>query len=111
MGRFKENKERTLTQTEFTRRMGGSIGISYKKADAILSVVINQLVECMMDGLCVKLNEFGTFGAFKQKGRIIYGGIANDRCECKDRFAVKFRPSKKLNAIVNRGISRSSTFV
>ena len=111
MGKFKDNKERTLTQTEFTRRLSGAIGTSYEKADAILSVVLDEIANCMMDGLCVKLNNFGTFGAFKQKGRIICSGVVDGKYESKDRFAVKFRSSKKLNAIVNHGINRSSVLV
>lgn len=109
--KFNENRDRTILQKDFSRRLAGSTGLSIKTSEMIVQAVLSELKSCMMDGLCVKFMNFGTFGAFKQKGRIVYGGIANDRCECKDRFAVKFRPSKKLNAIVNRGISRSSTFV
>lgn len=110
MGRFTENKERTLSQSMFSRRLSGSMGVTYEEAEKIVSEVKCELIKCMLDGLCVKWRGFGTFGAFKQKGRIIEHNIlTGKRCESKDHYVVKFRASECLNRLVNRVFYRNVT--
>ena len=110
MGKYTENKERTLTQAMFTRRLSGSIGVTYDEAEKIVLEVKKELIKCMLDGLCVKWRGFGTFGAIKHKGRIIESNIfTGKRSESKDHYVVKFRASECLNRLVNRVLDRSFT--
>lgn len=111
MGKFTENKERTLTQAMFTRRLSGSMGITYDEAERIVSEVKRELIKCMLDGLCVKWRGFGTFGAIKHKGRIMQNNIfTGGKSESKDHYVVKFRASDNLNRLLNQVINRSFTF-
>ena len=108
MGKFTENKERTLTQAMFTRRLSGSMGITYNEAERIVSEVKCELVKCMLDGLCVKWRGFGTFGSFKHKGRIIRNNIfTGKRSESKDHYVMKFRASDNLNRLIRQVLDRS----
>lgn len=108
MGKFTENKERTLTQAMFTRRLSGSIGVTYDEAEKIVLEVKKELIKCMLDGLCVKWRGFGTFGAIKHKGRIIESNIfTGKRSESKEHYVVNFRASECLNRLVNRVLDRS----
>lgn len=108
MGKFKENKERTLTQDEFIRRLSDSMGISYKQAKENVLNVKTELVTCMLDGLCVKWRGFGTLGAFEQKGRtLLYNIFTKKKTETEDKFIVKFRASKRLNNLVNHVMKES----
>ena len=108
MGKFTENKERTLTQAMFTRRLIGSMGITYDEAERIVSEVKRELVKCMLDGLCVKWRGFGTFGTFKHKGRIMQNNIfIGGKSESKDHYVMKFRASDNLNRLVNQVFNRS----
>lgn len=111
MGKFTENKERTLTQAMFTRRLSGSMGITYDEAERIVSEVKRELIKCMLDGLCVKWRGFGTFGSFKHKGRIIRNNIfTGKRSESKDHYVVKFRASENLNKLVSSVIDGNFIF-
>lgn len=108
MGKFTENKERTLTQAMFTRRLSGSMGITYDEAERIVSEVKRELIKCMLDGLCVKWRGFGTFGTFKHKGRIMQNNIfTGGKSEGKDHYVMKFRASDNLNRLVSQVFNRS----
>lgn len=107
MGKFTENKERTLTQAMFTRRLSGSIGVTYDEAEKIVLEVKKELIKCMLDGLCVKWRGFGTFGSFKHKGRIIRNNIfTGKRSESKDHYVMKFRASDNLNRLISQVLDR-----
>lgn len=107
MGKFTENKERTLTQAMFIRRLSGSMGITYDEAEKIVSEVKRELIKCMLDGLCVKWRGFGTFGSFKHKGRIIRNNIfTGKRSESKDHYVMKFRASDNLNRLISQVLDR-----
>lgn len=107
MGKFTENKERTLTQAMFTRRLSGSIGVTYDEAEKIVLEVKKELIKCMLDGLCVKWSGFGTFGSFKHKGRIIRNNIfTGKRSESKDHYVMKFRASDNLNRLISQVLDR-----
>lgn len=102
MGKFTENRERTLTQDEFIRRLSGSTGLTYEQAQENVLNIKMELTSCMLDGLCVKWRGFGTFGVFKQKGRVIKHSIfTREKQKTADQFVVKFRAGKRLNKLVN----------
>ena len=111
MGKFTENKERTLTQAMFIRRLSGSMGITYDEAEKIVLEIKCELIKCMLDGLCVKWRGFGTFGTFKHKGRIMQNNIfTGGKSESTDHYVVKFRASDNLNRLLNQVINRSFIF-
>ena len=108
MGKYTENKERTLTQVMFTRRLSGSMGVTYDEAERIVSEVKRELIKCMLDGLCVKWRGFGTFGAIKRKGRIMQNNIfTGGKSESKDHYVMKFRASDNLNRLISQVLDRS----
>lgn len=104
--KFNENRDRTILQKDFSRRLAGSTGMSIKTSEMIVQAVLSELKSCMMDGLCVKFMNFGTFGVYKLKGRINPNNpIAHDnKSTSKDSVIVKFKPSKRLNLSVGKNL-------
>lgn len=102
--RFAENRDRTLTQSAFIRRIARSNNIQIKDADDMVKVVIDELLACLREGLCVKLQGLGTVGTYTRKGRVLeHNAITGGRCESQDKTVVKLVPSQKLNASL-RGV-------
>lgn len=102
--KFAENRARTLTQSAFIRRIARSNNIQIKDADDMLKVVIDELLTCLREGLCVKLQGLGTVGTYTRKGRVLeHNAIVGGRCESQDKTVVKLVPSQKLNASL-RGV-------
>lgn len=102
--RFAENRDRTLTQNAFIRRIAKSNGLQIKDADVAVKMVINELLVCLKEGLCVKLQGLGTVGTYTRKGRVLeHNAIVGGRCESQDKTVVKLVPSQKLNASL-RGV-------
>ena len=102
--KFAENRGRTLTQSAFIRRLAGSNNLQIKDADDMLKVVIDELLVCLKEGLCVKLQGLGTIGTYTRKGRgLEHNAIVGGRCESQDKTVVKLVPSQKLNASL-RGV-------
>lgn len=97
--KFAENRDRTLTQNAFIRRIARSNNIQIKDADDMVKVVIDELLTCLREGLCVKLQGLGTVGTYTRKGRVLENNaITGGRCESHDKTVVKLVPSQKLNA-------------
>ena len=95
--KFAENRARTLTQSAFIRRIARSNNLQIKDADDMVKVVIDELLACLREGLCVKLQGFGTIGTYTRKGRVLeHNAIVGGRCE-------SLVPSQKLNASL-RGV-------
>lgn len=102
--KFAENRGRTLTQSAFIRRIARSNNIQIKDADDMVKVVIDELLACLREGLCVKLQGLGTIGTYTRKGRVLeHNAITGRRCESQDKTVVKLVPSQKLNASL-RGV-------
>lgn len=102
--KFAENRDRTLTQNAFIRRIARSNNLQIKDADDMLKVVIDELLACLREGLCVKLQGLGTVGTYTRKGRVLeHNAIVGGRCESQDKTVVKLVPSQKLNASL-RGV-------
>lgn len=102
--RFAENRDRTLTQNAFIRRIAKSNGLQIKDADVAVKMVIDELLACLKEGLCVKLQGLGTIGTYTRKGRVLeHNAITGGRCESHDKTVVKLVPSQKLNASL-RGV-------
>ena len=100
--KFAENRGRTLTQSAFIRRIARSNKI--KDADDMVKVVIDELLACLREGLCVKLQGLGTIGTYTRKGRVLeHNAIVGGKCESQDKAVVKLVPSQKLNASL-RGV-------
>lgn len=101
--KFAENRDRTLTQNAFIRRIARSNNLQIKDADDMLKVVIDELLACLREGLCVKLQGLGTIGTYTRKGRVLeHNAITGSRCESHDKTVVKLVPSQKLNASLRR---------
>ena len=101
--KFAENRDRTLTQNAFIRRIARSNNLQIKDADDMLKVVIDELLACLREGLCVKLQGLGTIGTYTRKGRVLeHNAITGGRCESQDKTVVKLVPSQKLNASLRR---------
>ena len=101
--KFAENRGRTLTQNAFIRRIARSNNIQIKDADDMVKVVIDELLACLREGLCVKLQGLGTIGTYTRKGRVLeHNAITGGRCESHDKTVVKLVPSQKLNASLRR---------
>jgi len=101
--KFAENRDRTLTQNAFIRRIARSNNLQIKDADDMLKVVIDELLACLREGLCVKLQGLGTVGTYTRKGRVLeHNAITGGRCESQDKTVVKLVPSQKLNASLRR---------
>lgn len=101
--KFAENRDRTLTQNAFIRRIARSNNLQIKDADDMLKVVIDELLACLREGLCVKLQGLGTIGTYTRKGRVLeHNAIVGGRCESQDKTVVKLVPSQKLNASLRR---------
>ena len=97
--KFAENRGRTLTQSAFIRRIAKSNGLQIKDADVAVKMVIDELLACLKEGLCVKLQGLGTIGTYIRKGRILeHNAITGGRCKSQDKIVVKLVPSQKLNA-------------
>lgn len=97
--KFAENRARTLTQSAFIRRIARSNNLQIKDADDMLKVVIDELLTCLREGLCVKLQGLGTIGTYTRKGRVLeHNVITGGRCESQDKTVVKLVSSQKLNA-------------
>lgn len=102
--KFAENRDRTLTQNAFIRRIARSNNIQIKDADDMIKVVVDELLACLREGLCVKLQGLGTIGTYTRKGRVLeHNAITGGRCESQDKTVVKLVPSQKLNASL-RGV-------
>lgn len=102
--KFAENRDRTLTQNAFIRRIARSNNLQIKDADDMLKVVIDELLACLREGLCVKLQGLGTIGTYTRKGRVLeHNAITGGKCESHDKTVVKLVPSHKLNASL-RGV-------
>ena len=101
--KFAENRDRTLTQNAFIRRIARSNNIQIKDADVAVKMVIDELLACLKEGLCVKLQGLGTIGTYIRKGRVLeHNAIVGGRCESQDKTVVKLVPSQKLNASLRR---------
>lgn len=102
--RFTENRDRTLTQNAFIRRIARSNNLQIKDADVAVKMVIDELLTCLREGLCVKLQGLGTIGTYTRKGRVLeHNVITGGRCESHDKTVVKLVPSQKLNVSL-RGV-------
>lgn len=102
--KFAENRDRTLTQNAFIRRIAKTNGLQIKDADVAVKMVIDELLACLREGLCVKLQGLGTIGTYTRKGRVLeHNSITGGRCESQDKTVVKLVPSQKLNASL-RGV-------
>ena len=102
--KFAENRDRTLTLSAFIRLIARSNNIQIKDADDMIKVVIDELLACLREGLCVKLQGLGTIGTYTRKGRVLeHNAITGGRCESHDKAVVKLVPSQKLNASL-RGV-------
>lgn len=102
MGKFKDNRERTISQKMFAHRLSGTLGITHEEAERIVQSVKQELISCIVDGLCVKMPGLGTIGTSKRKGcvranNVFTGGSA----VCKDTVAVNFRTSNRLKKLLN----------
>ena len=99
--KFAENRDRTLTQNTFIRRIAKTNGLQIKDADVAVKMVIDELLA--REGLCVKLQGLGTVGTYTRKGRVLeHNAITGGRCESQDKTVVKLVPSQKLNASLRR---------
>lgn len=101
--RFAENRDRTLTRSEFVRRLAKSNKMQIKDADAITKQVVSELISCLKDGFCIKFENFGTFGTYTRKARSVKHPVTQERCTIKEKPVVKFKPSAKLNASFQEG--------
>lgn len=102
--KFAENRGRTLTQSAFIRRIAKTNGLQIKDADVAVKMVIDELLACLREGLCVKLQGLGTSGTYTRKGRVLeHNAIVGGRCESHDKAVVKLVPSQKLNVSL-RGV-------
>ena len=69
-----------------------------------LETIGDELLACLREGLCVKLQGLGTIGTYTRKGRVLeHNAIVGGRCESQDKAVVKLVPSQKLNASL-RGV-------
>ena len=101
--RFTENRARTLTRSEFIRRLARSNDLQIKDADIITKQVFRELISCLKDGFCIKFEGFGTFGTYTRKARSVKHPVTQERCTIKEKAVVKFKPSAKLNASFQEG--------
>lgn len=104
MGKFDENRERTLTQDQFVRRLAGSMGESNEVTLKWVQGIRRELISCLLDGLSVKLVELGTFEPRRRVARRnphnpILGG---QECICKEKTVAHLTPSKWLNTMLTR---------
>lgn len=52
MGRFTENRKRTLSQADFIRRISKRMGVSQEYATLIVQSIRKELIQCLQEGLC-----------------------------------------------------------
>lgn len=99
MGRFYENRNKTLNQAAFIRRLAGSMGCSYMEAERWLKAVKRELTACLMSGNSVKLVELGTFEPrFRVQRRNPHNALLGGRESLtKACISAHLTPSQKLN--------------
>lgn len=99
MGKFTENRDKTLNQAAFIRRLAGSMGCSYMEAERWLKAVKRELTACLMNGNAVKLVELGTFEPrFRVPRRNPHNGLfGGAETLIKACISAHLTPSKHLN--------------
>lgn len=103
MGNFTKNRDRILTQAEFVRRLSGSIGCTNIEAEKWLKAIKKELTSCLLDGLSVKLVEFGTFEPRRRVARRHpHNAIMGGEYVFKEKTVAHLTPSKKLNRILTK---------
>ena len=108
MGRFTENKSRTLTQNEFVHRLAGSTGCQVQDAEKWVRAIKQELIACLLDGLEVKFVDLGTLGIRQRAGRVYPNNpLTGGTTTTKPMTVACFRPSQKLNQRMNGAGVRS----
>lgn len=107
--KFKDNKDRTLTKKDFIKRLSGATGLNLKTTRIITDAVIGELRSCMLDGLCVRFEGFGTFGTYLRRKRIVNNPIVGGIVTMPDKLSVKFKPSKNFNKKVTENFEKEIT--
>lgn len=104
MGKFNENRNKTLTQADFARRLAGSTGELLKDADFWTRAVRDEIITCLLDGMSIKIEGIGTLelrqrAARKQPHNAILGGREG---VTKETTVAHLKPSRMLNKLLTR---------
>ena len=110
MGKFTENRDKTLTQDDFVRRLARSNGVSNAEAYKWVNNVKKELMSCLLDGLAIKFVNFGRLEPRYRKGRrILHNAVVGGKTTIfSDMIVAHLTASHKLNerltiAARNRG--------
>lgn len=110
MGNFTENRDKTLTQDDFVRRLARSNGVSNAEAYKWVNNVKKELMSCLLDGLAIKFVNFGRLEPRYRRGRrILHNAVVGGKTTISpDMIVAHLTASHKLNerltiAAKNRG--------
>jgi integration host factor subunit beta len=74
-----------------------------REVEALVRVILNQIAETLAHGDRVELRGFGTFEVRERDARSARNPKTGEKVEVEPRAKVHFKPSKTMQARLNRG--------
>lgn len=85
-----------MNKSELIRIISEEAGISLRKAELALNVILENIEETLQEGGKVKLVGFGTFEVRRRISRIGRNPSTGEEIKISAKNVVKFNPSSKL---------------
>lgn len=95
--------EGTITRSEISEKLANIINVPKQKANGILDIVLNEMIESLAKEGELKLSSFGSFSVRQKETRVGRNPKTGIEVMITPRKSISFRPSHLLKAKVIHG--------
>lgn len=92
-----------MNRIDLVSRISTKTNLSPVKADAILEVIVQEILEALKEQQSVNITRLGSFSCVKRKERMGKNPRTGEVVLFKEKTAVKFRPAKALKDAMLKG--------
>lgn len=96
---FSERRESTITLEDLARKCAMKYGVSIESCEKYARMLKRTAIECLVDGLSIKVSGLGTFVVHKKDSKYAHCNFGAEKkiVHIPEKHIVKFIPSDGLN--------------
>ena len=101
----------TITRSEISERLSKAVTVPKQKANAILDIVLDEMIKSLVKDDELKLSSFGSFSVRQKGTRVGRNPKTGIEVAIKPRKSISFKPSHLLKEKVIHGSLKSKQTV
>ena len=84
--------------------------LEYRKAHAIVNLIIDKMAQTLLDGERIEIRGFGTFSLKHHAPRLAQNPKTGQKLIAKEKYSVRFKPGQEIADALNKTRSKDRDY-